>query len=381
MEDKIKKFLEKRRKEGLLRELISVFPETGGRIRVDGKEYVNFSSNDYLGLSTHGALAAAAREALEKAASSSASRLMTGTTRLHRELEEKTARFKGKPAALVFNSGYQANVGIISALCGKEDVIFSDRLNHASIVDGIRLSGAKLFRFHHNDTGHLEELLRRERGNSREAMIITETVFSMDGDFAPLEKIAEFKKKYGCLLMVDEAHATGVFGKNGSGLAEETGTTEDIDIIMGTFSKALGSFGSYVATSNEIRDYLVNTCRSFIYSTALPPAVIAADLASLDVVESEPQRRRTLLENAGYLRASLKEKGFDVKGDSQILPIILGDNEKALKASRFLNEKGYWAVPVRPPTVPQGEARLRISLTFDHKKGILDKFLRESGGF
>jgi 7-keto-8-aminopelargonate synthetase-like enzyme len=150
---------------------------------------------------------------------------------------------------------------------------------------------------------------------------------------------------------------------------------------MGTFSKALGSFGSYVATSNEIRDYLVNTCRSFIYSTALPPAVIAADLASLDVVESEPQRRRTLLENAGYLRASLKEKGFDVKGDSQILPIILGDNEKALKASRFLNEKGYWAVPVRPPTVPQGEARLRISLTFDHKKGILDKFLRESGGF
>ena len=316
-----------------------MFPEKSGRIRVDEKEYVNLSSNDYLGLSMHEALARAAREALERTAGASASRLMTGTTDLHHKLEGKIARFKGKPSALVFNSGYQANVGMISALCGKEDAIFSDRLNHASIIDGIRLSGAKLFRFRHNDVEHLEKLLRKERGSFREAMIITETVFSMDGDLAPLEKIVKLKKEHDCLLMVDEAHATGVFGASGSGLAEETSTTGEIDIIMGTFSKALGSFGSYVATSNDIKDYLINTCRSFIYSTALPPAVIAANLASLEVVKNEPERRITLLENARYLCGGLNEKGFDVKGDSQILPIILGDNERALKVSRLLKEK------------------------------------------
>ncbi|MGB3114346.1 MAG: 8-amino-7-oxononanoate synthase, partial [Candidatus Omnitrophota bacterium] len=321
------------------------------------------------------------REAFEMASGSAASRLMTGSTGMHHDLEERMARFKGKPAALVFNSGYQANVGIISALCEKGDAVFSDRLNHASIVDGIGLSGARFFRFRHNDTGHLESLLRKERGKFREALIITETVFSMDGDLAPLKEIVMLKKEFDSLLMVDEAHATGIFGKNGSGLAEETGTAPDVDVIMGTFSKAFGSFGSYAATSAGMRDYLINTCRSFIYSTALPPSVIAADLAALDIIRREPRRRKKLLENAGYLRVILKEKGFNVAGSSQILPVILGENEAALCASERLKEKGYWVTPVRYPTVPKGKARLRISLTYDHKREDLERFANDIGGF
>ncbi len=381
MERRISRFLKEREQEGLLRHLTTVEPAGGGRILVDGRKYINFSSNDYLGLSAHPGLSSSAAEALSPAVGASASRLMTGSTRLHRLLEERMAGFKGKPASLVFNSGYQANVGIISALCGKDDCIFSDRLNHASIIDGIRLSGARLFRFRHNDADHLEELLSRERNNYAEALIVTETVFSMDGDLAPIGRIGRLKKKYDCALMVDEAHATGIFGERGSGLAEAKNVTGEIDIIMGTFSKALGGFGSYAATSRATRDYLVNTCRGFIYSTALPPSVIAADLAGLDLVETEPHRRQVLLERASYFRDKLRAKGFHVRGDSQIVPIITGAAEEAVRMSEFLKEKGYWVTPVRPPTVPRRQARLRISLTFDHTKEDLDKFVDDISGF
>ncbi len=278
-----------------------------GKILVDGREYINFSSNDYLGLAYSPRLVAAAAEVLSNVVGSSASRLMTGSLELHHRLEERTAEFKGKPAALVFNSGYQANVGIISALCGKEDCVFSDRLNHASIVDGIKLSGAKLFRFRHNDTEHLEELLKRHRKDFKGALIVTETVFSMDGDIAPLDEISTLKVKYDSMLMVDEAHATGVFGKEGSGISEEKGVSQNIDIIMGTFSKALGGFGAYAAASKEICDYLVNACRSFIYSTSLPEAIIAANIAALEVVKEEPFRREELLLNAARLREDTKK--------------------------------------------------------------------------
>jgi 8-amino-7-oxononanoate synthase len=375
MERRINKFLEERRQDGLLRGLTAVQPVGGGKILAGGREYINFSSNDYLGLSSHPELSRAALEALSPVVGSSASRLMTGSTRLHHLLEERTAVFKGKPVSLVFNSGYQANVGIISALCGRDDCIFSDRLNHASIVDGIRLSGAKLFRFRHNDADHLEELLSRERKKYAGALIITETVFSMDGDIAPIERISGLKKEHDCMLMVDEAHATGIFGEKGSGLVEEKGSTDAVDIIMGTFSKALGAFGSYAATSRQVRDYLINTCRSFIYSTALPPSVIAADLAALDLVEDEPHRRKKLLANARYFRDRLREKGFHVKGDSQIVPIIIGRTERTVRISELLREKGHWVTPVRPPTVPYRQARLRISLIFDHTKEDLDKFV------
>ncbi|MDP8298375.1 MAG: 8-amino-7-oxononanoate synthase [Candidatus Tantalella remota] len=375
MERRIKKFIDDRKKEDLLRSLSEVTYSARGGMVVDGKEYINFSSNDYLSLASHPKLKAAATGALKTCVGTSASRLMTGSTSLHHVLEEKISEFKGKPAALVFNSGYQANVGIISVLAGRGDCIFSDRLNHASIVDGARMSGAEVFRFRHNDTEHLEELVKKERPNHKGALIVTETVFSMDGDAAPLEEIVRIGKGNDCLLMVDEAHATGIFGAGGSGMAEEKKVTDDIDIIMGTFSKALGSFGAYAAVSPRMREYLVNACRSFIYSTSLPPSVIAASIAALEIVKDEPQRRETLTESARRFRENLTEKGFDTRGSSQIIPVITGENSRTVEMSRLLKKKGYWVTPVRPPTVPKGEARLRISLSFAHSRDVLDSFV------
>ncbi len=385
MERRIKKFIEDRKKEDLLRSLSAVTSSGNGNMVVEGNEYINFSSNDYLSLASHPKLKAAARDALESCVGTSSSRLMTGSTSLHHELEERIALFKGKPAALVFNTGYQANVGIISALAGRGDCIFSDRLNHASIVDGARMSGAEVFRFRHNDAEHLEELVKKERPGHKGALIVTETVFSMDGDTAPLEEIVRIGKANDCLIMVDEAHATGIYGDRGSGMAEEKGVTEGIDIIMGTFSKALGSFGAYAAVSEEMREYLINACRSFIYSTSLPPTVIAASIAALEIVKDEPLRRKALTESARRFRECLTEKGFDTRGSSQIVPVITGDNARTVEMSRLLKRKGYWVTPVRPPTVPKGEARLRISLSFDHSREVLDRFvddlveIRESG--
>jgi len=375
MEQKVKDFLKERKQQGLLRSLTVVSSRDKGKIYVGNKEYVDLSSNDYLGLSQHPAIINKTREAALLGSGTAASRLMTGSTFLHHELEEHMAEFKGKPSALIFNSGYQANVGIISALLGKGDAIFSDRLNHASIVDGIRVSRAKLFRFKHNNAAHLKKLLERERHKYSNAFIITETVFSMDGDISPLKDIIRLKEKYNCVVMVDEAHATSIFGPNGSGIAQQEGVTEKIDIIMGTFSKAFGSFGAYAAISKELKAYLINTCRSFIYSTALPPAVIAANLAALEIVKNEPYRRETLLANADYLRKRLTEEGFNVKGNSQIIPVMIGKSEDAVSMSEFLKQKGYWALAVRPPTVPKGEARLRLSVCFYHDREKIDKFI------
>lgn len=377
MEKKIRKALSERERDGLLRGLTSAVFLPGGKLRVGNRLFVNFSSNDYLGLASHPKIAEAAAMALKPVFGSGASRLMSGSSELHALLEEKAAAFKGKPAALVFNSGYQANVGVISALMGRDDAVFSDRLNHASIIDGIRLSGARFFRFRHNDAGHLAELLKEERKKYRHAMVVTETVFSMDGDIAPLKDIAALKNENDFVFMVDEAHATGIFGRKGSGLVEEFGITDDVDIIMGTFSKALGSFGAYVALGQDMKEYLVNTCRSFIYSTSLPPSVIAANMAAIDMVEKDPQRRKGLLRNAAYLREELASAGFTVKGASQIVPVIIGGNEAAVDLSDRLRAKGYWTTPVRPPTVPEGEARIRISLSYDHGKDVIGRFVEE----
>ncbi|MFH1837874.1 MAG: 8-amino-7-oxononanoate synthase [Candidatus Omnitrophota bacterium] len=381
MEQRIRSFLEERRSKGLFRDIKTVCHAKDGKILVEGKEYINFSSNDYLGLATEESLHEAAFKALSPVLGSSASRLMTGTSPYHEELEEKLAEYKKKPAALIFNSGYQANVGIISALLTKSDCVFSDRLNHASIVDGIRLSGAKMIRFKHNDVNHLEKLLKSERRKYDGALIVTETVFSMDGDICSLEEISKLKKQYDCVLMVDEAHATGVFGSKGRGITEEKGLEKEVDIIMGTFGKALGGFGAYAAASTEIRDYLVNTCRSFIYSTALPPSIIAANIKALDVAGKAVQRREDLLMNAARLREGLTKSGFKVRGASQIIPIVIGNNEETIKLSDFLKKNGYWVTPVRPPTVPKGEERLRISLTSDHTREIVDDFVRTIGRF
>lgn len=375
MED-IKKFLDKRREEGLLRILRPHGARRGGRIFLKGREYFDLSSNDYLGLSDHPQLIEAGQKAYaEFGAGSGGSRLLSGDSELHHELESRVALFKGKEASLIFNSGYQANIGILSAIAGPADAVFCDRLAHASLIDGMILSQARFFRFRHNDVEHLRELLQKERGRFKKAIIVTESVFSMDGDRAPLKDIVGLKKEFNCLMMVDEAHATGIFGSRGSGVAEEDGVAEDVDLLMGTFGKALGSFGAYVAASKLMVDYLVNTARSFIYSTALPLPVIAVNLASLDLVRHDPGRRLQLLELAKFLRQGLKDKGFQVKGDSQIVPVVLGSAFQTQRIAQNLQEKGFWMLAVRPPTVPEGQSRLRLSLTTYHTEEILKKLI------
>lgn len=369
-------FLKKRALMRNLRKLNPISSRKRGRICFGKSEYIDLSSNDYLGLAGHPEMIEAAKKALDKfGTGSGASRLLTGDLDIHHQLEREVARFKGKEASLVFNSGYQANTGIFSSLYAKGDAIFSDRLNHASIVDGILLSGAKTFRFFHNDLNHLESFLRSERGKFKKALIVTETIFSMDGDRPDMKGLVGLKDRYDCQIMVDEAHATGIYGKNGSGVVEEEGVSEKIDLIMGTFSKALGSFGAYIATSKRMAEYLVNTCRSFIYSTSLPPPVIASNLAGLRLVKSQPYRREKLLESARRFRGSLRKRGFEIKGDSQIVPLIAGENKRAVEIAEALQKKGYWALPIRPPTVPQGQARIRFSLTFNHERVVLDKLI------
>lgn len=372
----IEEFLTRKVNTGLLRTLRPISSRGQGKIYLNKKEYVDFSSNDYLGLSGHPKLIEESKKAIDRFGTAAcASRLMSGDLELHHRLEERVAQFKNKEAALVFNSGYQANIGIISSLYKRRDAIFSDRLNHASIVDGILLSGAGHFRFQHNDIGHLDSLLKKERDKFRRALIVTESIFSMDGDRSRLKELTHLSEKYHCQLLVDEAHATGIFGKEGSGAVEELGLTERVDLIMGTFSKALGGFGAYLATSKKIVDYLINTCRSFIYSTALPPGVIASNLASIKLIKEESYRRKKLLESAQYFRDALKKMGLEVRGTSQIVPLITGENIKAIRFAGALQEKGYWVLPIRPPTVPSGEARLRFSLTFYHDKEILQKLI------
>jgi len=376
--ESIEQFLQERIKSDLLRTLRPASFRRQGVRYMDDKEFIDFSSNDYLGLCDHPDIKEAFKESIDRfGVGSSASRLLSGDLEIYHQLEQNIATFKQKEAALVFNSGYQANLGIISALVGRGDVVFCDKLSHASIIDGIILSGAKLFRFLHNDVNNLEDLLKEQRSKFKKSLIITETIFSMDGDKAPLKEVSALGKKYNCKIMVDEAHATGIFGERGSGLVEQEGVASQVDLVMGTFSKALGSFGAYLACSAKIKKFLINTCRSFIYSTALPPAVIAANLASLDLVGKESFRRKTLLENADYFRDKLKDFGFQVRGLSQIVPLVIGESKKAVATSQNLQNKGYWIQAIRQPTVPKGEARLRFSLTYHHSKEVLEKLAKD----
>ncbi|MFC1566517.1 8-amino-7-oxononanoate synthase [bacterium] len=372
--ERIGKFLQARKDSNLLRKLNPYSKSENGYIYINNKKYADFSSNDYLGLATHPKIIQASSYAAQNIGTGArASRLLSGSLELHHKLEEKAAEFKQKPAALIFNSGYQANVGIISAIFNKEDVIFADKLCHASIIDGIKLSGSKLFRYRHNDSEHLEILLKKERAKYKEALIITESVFSMDGDIAPLTDIAFLKNKYNAFFIVDEAHATGIYGKNGSGIIEEQKLIDQVDIIIGTFGKALGSFGGYAACSKDIRDFLINSARSFIYSTALPPSTISANIASLDIIKTEPKLRQTLLENVSFFRSLLKNIPYETIGITQIVPIIIGQNKKTINLSSHLQDQGYWALPIRPPTVPENKARLRFSITTCHTKETLKK--------
>jgi 8-amino-7-oxononanoate synthase len=339
----------------------------GGKVRVDGQVLLNLSSNDYLGLSQDPRIIQAAQAAAAKwGAGAGASRLVVGHLALHQAVEAKLADFKGTEAAVIFPTGYMANVGTIAALAGPGDVILSDRLNHASIYDGIKLSGAALQRFPHRDLNRLEDLLQKT-ADARRRLIVTDSVFSVDGDLAPLKDLVALKGRYGAWLMIDEAHATGVLGTRGAGLAEAMGVAAGVDVHMGTFSKALGSQGGYVAGDRRLVDYLHNRARSFIYSTALAPPVLGAIDQALEIVVQEPERRRYLLSEAESFRRGLLAAGLDLLGSAtQIVPVLVGENHRTLKFAAALKEQGLMAVALRPPTVPPGKARVRFSLTAAH---------------
>lgn len=368
--------LQQLREQGLYRSLRTVAGSQGSRVVAEGREVVLLCSNNYLGLADHPALKRAAVEAVERyGTGSGASRLVSGTMELHAALEERLARFKGTEAALVFNSGYAANSGIIPALAGRGDVVFSDRLNHASIVDGCLLSRARFVRYPHNDMNALERLLAEHRGAGR-MLIVTDGVFSMDGDLAPLPALAALKRQYGALLMVDDAHGTGVLGESGRGTAEQFGVTADIDLQMGTLGKALGGFGAYVAASAEVVELLVNRARSFIFSTSLPPAVLAAARAALDLVDSPEgdALRRRLARSAALFRDALQGAGFDTMGsETQIVPALVGGAEPVMAFTRRLLEEGYYVQGIRPPTVPAGTCRLRCTLMATHDESDLER--------
>jgi glycine C-acetyltransferase len=357
------------REQGLFRSMRHLEGEQSGRVVLDGCQVLLLCSNNYLGLANHPALKEAAIRGVERyGVSSGASRLVSGNMDLHEALEARIAAFKGTEAALVFNSGYAANTGIIPVLAGKGDTIFSDRLNHASIVDGCLLSRARLVRYPHNDMASLRKLLD-ETSVSGRRLIVVDGVFSMDGDLAPLRDLVALKKKYDALLMVDDAHGTGVLGRSGRGSAELCGVMEEIDIQMGTFGKALGSFGAYAATSREIVDMLINRSRSFIFSTSLPPAVLAASLAALDLVDSPAgaELRERLTKNANMFRDALQAAGYDTMGSvTQIVPVSVGEAGPAMEFSRLLLEEGIFVQGIRPPTVPAGSCRLRCTVMATH---------------
>jgi 8-amino-7-oxononanoate synthase len=360
---------------GLRRSLEPLASMQGPVVTVGGRPLVNLCSNDYLGLAADARLrSAAARAAEREGAGSGAARLVAGDLPIHGLLERRLAAFKGTEAALLFNSGYHANAGVPPALVGRGDAIFSDVLNHASIVDGCLLSRAELVRYRHLDVGELGDLLARTRARRR--LVVTDSIFGMDGDAAPLREIADLCDRHGAMLYVDEAHATGVLGSSGAGLAEELGVTGRVDVHMGTLGKALGSFGAYVAGSRRLVDLLVSKARTFVFTTALPPAACGAALAALDVLAGEPGRRETLHALALRMKAGLARLGFDVaRVVAPIFPVVLGTEERALAASRALRARGFFVRAIRPPTVPRGTSRLRVALTAGHVPAQVDGFL------
>lgn len=354
-------------RDGLYRQLRSVNGAQDGVVTLEGREVLLLSSNNYLGLANHPALKRAAREAIEHyGCGAGASRLISGNMALHQELEQRLALLKKTETALVFPTGYHANIGAISALMGPEDTILSDALNHASIIDGCRLSHAHVQVFRHCDMTHLAQLLAA-CPRSGQRLIVTDSVFSMDGDVAPLADIVTLARRYDAWVMVDEAHATGVFGAHGAGVVEELGLESEVEIQMGTLGKALGGFGAYVAGSRELIAWLINRARSFIYTTGMPPAVAASALAALDLVAHEPERRQRLWRNARFLQEGLTRLGYTLGPTrSPILPVLIGDAQAAMALANALLRRGIFAHGIRPPTVPEGTSRLRVTPMATH---------------
>lgn len=365
---------------GLHRRVRTITARRGALVTVDGHDAVDFSSNDYLALTAHPALRAAATAALnEFGAGAGAARLMSGALAPHAQLESALAAFTGRAAALLFPSGYQANIGVLSALLAPGDAAFADRSCHASISDGIRLSGAKLFRFRHNDPKQLAELLTEHRAAHRQALIVTESIFSMDGDRAPLAALAQLAQQHNTRFMVDEAHAFGMFGPQGAGLVAAGGHNAAVDILLVTFGKALGGAGAAVAGSALLIDWLTNAARGFVYSTAPPPATAAAAAAALGLLPELDGQRARVLALAGRLRDGLAARGWRTGGDTPIVPVHVGDEAGASALAGRLREAGFWVTPIRYPTVPRGAARLRLTVTAHHAPEHIDQLLAALG--
>ncbi len=348
----------------------------------DGRKVINLASNNYLGLCNHPKLAEAAIQAIrEHGVGSGAVRTIAGTMRIHMELEEKIARFKNVEACVVFQSGFTANAGTVGSILGKDDFILSDELNHASIIDGARLSRAKIKVFRHKDVAHCEQLLQEIEHEPGQKLIITDGVFSMDGDIGPVDRLAALAEKYGAIMMVDDAHASGVLGRNGRGSVDHFGVHGKVDVQVGTLSKAIGALGGYVCGSRDLIDYLYHRARPFLFSTSHPPSVAATCIAAFDILENEPERIDRLWANTRYFKQQLEHAGFDIGGrstpasETPIIPILIGDGRKTMDFSRALFAEGLMATGIAFPTVPEGKARVRTIMTSEHTRGQLDQAL------
>ena len=367
--------LEALERQGLRRALEPLRSPQGPEVVIGGQRLLSFSSNDYLGLAADPRLARAAARALEvRGTGAGASRLVVGDTEAHHALERAAAELMGVPAARLFNSGYAANLGILQALCGPGDVVFSDALNHASLVDGCRLSRARTVVYPHADVEALEGLLRSEGGRRR--VVCTDAVFSMDGDHAPLRELAAACRRHGAALVVDEAHALGVLGANGRGLAEALGVEAEVDVRMATLGKALGAYGAFAACSAEVAELLLNRSRPLVFSTALPAALCAAGEEAIAVMRAEPALRDALWRNIRRMAEGLRSLGVKAEARSAIFPLVLGEPERALEVAASLRVRGVLVKPIRPPTVPRGTSRLRFAVTAAHSEAQIDRALQ-----
>jgi len=365
--------------KGRYRRLRQVSSPQDAIIVIDGRELFNFSSNNYLGLANHPEVVEAfAGCARRYGVGAGASRLIGGHMDVHAELEEAVAGFKRAEACLTFSSGYLANLGILGTLGGSGTTIFSDELNHASLVDGCRLSRARIEVYRHADPGHLEELLKASRAKRK--LIVTDGVFSMGGDIAPLPELVELKQRHGALLVVDDAHATGTLPPRGRGSADYFGLAGEIEIQMGTFSKALGAYGAYMCASRAICEYFINKCRPFIFNTALPPALAGAALKSLELLSGRPELLGALLENEGIFRREMAARGRNVSSPAAIFPIPIGGDELTMAVSRRLYDRGLFIQGIRPPTVPEGKGQLRLTLMATHTAAMIERAAREIDG-
>jgi glycine C-acetyltransferase len=355
---------------------------TGARARFDGRDVINLASNNYLGLANHPRMnAAASKAAAEFGAGSGAVRTIAGTMSMHRELERRFAEFKHADDALMFQSGFTANAGTVAAVLDKEDVIVSDRLNHASIIDGARLSRAEIKVFEHRDADHADALLAESKRPGRRQLLITDGVFSMDGDIAPLRALVEVAEKHGAIMMIDDAHASGVLGKGGAGTVDHFGLHGRVDIQVGTLSKAIGVLGGFIAGPRELIEWLVNRGRPFLFSTSAPPSVVAACIEALDIIRDEPERLGRLWDNTRALKAGLHDLGFDSgASETPITPVITGDEAKTQAFARRLFEEGVFCPAIVYPTVAKGRARVRTIVTADHTTADLHEALEVFGG-